>query len=133
VPYRLKKPLDNDWQFLGITADTVPQWFNGEPQNVGVQLGEHSGGLTDVDLDSQEAITAAPYFLQRTLCFGRASKPRSHWLYTSNLWRTEGAVIQYKFRTGEGEARTEKMIIELRIGGKGAQRLSLVAFMRAAS
>jgi hypothetical protein len=85
-----------------------------------VQLGEHSGGLTDVDLDSAEAILAAPYFLQSTQCFGRASKPRSHWLYTSELWRTEdNAAIQFKFTSGRGKERVEKMVLELRIGGGG--------------
>jgi hypothetical protein len=62
--------------------------------------------------------------LPRTLCFGRPSKPRSHWLYQSGLWQTEDkAAIQFKFATGKGKDRKEQMILELRIGGggKGAQ------------
>jgi hypothetical protein len=126
VPYRGKNPARSDWQELRITEETAPQWFNSEAQNVGVQLGELSGGLADVDLDTAEAVRAGPYFLARTLCFGRPSKPRSHWLYRSDLWQTEDtAWIQFKFITGEGEARTERTILELRIGGggKGAQTI----------
>jgi hypothetical protein len=67
----------DDWQKLRVTEDTVHQWFNGEAQNIGVRLGGLSGGLADVDLDSIEAIRAAPYFLLRTQCFGRPSKPRA--------------------------------------------------------
>ena len=127
VPYKSKAPLDKKgWPRWLITEDTAHQWFNGEVQNIGVRLGELSGGLADVDLDCIEAIHAAPYFLPRTLCFGRASKPRSHWLYQSDLWQTEDkAAIQFKFTTGRGKDRKEQMILELRIGGgdKAAQTI----------
>jgi Bifunctional DNA primase/polymerase, N-terminal len=124
VPHKSKRPLGEEWQNLRITRSTAPKWFNGGLQNVGVLLGEASDGLADSDLDCSEAIAAAPYFLPRTLCFGRASKPRSHWLYQSDLWQTEDtAAIQFKFITGKGKDRKEQMILELRIGGgnKGAQ------------
>jgi hypothetical protein len=125
IPHMRKRPLEEDWQNIGInTSAAAPKRFNGDAQNVGVQLGKASGGLTDVDLDTIEAGLAAPYFLAGSLCFGRASKPQSHWLYLSDLWQTEDkAAIQYKFTTGKGKERTEKMILELRIGGsgKGAQ------------
>jgi len=124
IPYRGKRPLVDGWQTLQITEDTALQYFNGEAQNIGVHLGKASGGLADVDLDCAEAIRAAPYFLPRTQCFGRTSKPRSHWLYQSDLWQTEDkAALQFKFTTGKGKDRKEQMILELRIGGgdKGAQ------------
>ena len=85
-----------------------------------MKLGAASGGLADVDLDTLEAGLAAPYFLPRSLCFGRPSKPQSHWLYQSNLCETEDkAAIQFKFITGKGRDRTEQTILELRIGGGG--------------
>ena len=124
VPFKSKRPVVDDWDKLQITEDAAPQWFNGEAQNVGVRLGELSGGLVDGDLDTAEANSAAGYFLQPTLCFGRASKPRSHWLYQSDLWQTEDkAAIQFKFATGKGKDRKEQIILELRIGGgdKAAQ------------
>src|SRR5262249_51470909 len=59
----------------------LDQFFS-EPCNVGILLGENSGGLVDVDLDSSEAISLAPHFLPATgAIFGRMSKPRSHHLY----------------------------------------------------
>ena len=120
IPHKAKRPKGDAWQTLRVTETTVAQFFNGADQNVGVLMGEASGGLTDVDLDTIEAVRAAPYFLRSTLCFGHASKPRSHWLYKSSLWQTEDkAVIQYKFCTGTGKARTEEMILELRTGGGG--------------
>src|SRR5687767_12222882 len=52
--------------------------------NVGLILGPASGGLADVDLDCDEAITLAPAVLPpRALRFGRPSKPRSHWIIRS--------------------------------------------------
>ena len=124
VLHKSKRPLKDEWQTLRITEADARQWFNGEAQNIGVMLGEASAGLVDVDLDSDEAVRAGGYFLPRTLCFGRTSKPCSHWLYQSDLWQTEDkAEIQFKFATGKGEDRKEQMILELRIGGggKGAQ------------
>jgi Bifunctional DNA primase/polymerase, N-terminal len=124
IPHKRKKPIGEEWPGWRITKADAPQPFIGGLQNVGVILGEASGGLADVDLDSIEAVRAGSYFLQRTLCFGRASKPRSHWLYQSELWQTEDrATIPFKFVIGTGKDRKEQMILELRIGGggKGAQ------------
>jgi hypothetical protein len=101
-----------------IDAQSAPRYFNGGPQNVGVQLGANSHRLTDVDLDCAEAITIAPYLLPKTKAkFGRQSARASHWLYYTDLCTTcDGAAIQ--FTTVEGNK-----LVELRIGGgdKGAQ------------
>ena len=124
IPHKSKRPAGDEWKTQRITQANAPQWFNGEAQNIGVRLGGLSGGLADVDLDTIEAIEAAPYFLPRTLCFGRPSSPRSHWLYQSDLSQTEdNAAIQFKFATGKGKDREDQMILELRIGGgdKAAQ------------
>jgi hypothetical protein len=124
IPYKKKRPLDEGWPSRLITAADAGRYFNGDAQNVGVQLGKASNGLVDVDLDCAEAIAAAVYFLPDTQCFRRTSKLRSHWLYQSDLWQTEDkAAIQFKFCAGKGKDRKEQMILELRIGGgdKGAQ------------
>src|SRR5664280_2918951 len=82
LPYKSKAPKGNNWQSRTITADNVALYFNGGPQNIGVQLGPKSKGLADVDLDCVEAIRLAHYFLPPTeSIFGRASKPKSHFLY----------------------------------------------------
>jgi hypothetical protein len=59
----------------------------------------------DVDLDCNEAINVAPFFLPPTQTFGRASKRSSHWLYISPKVNTQ----QYRFN--------RKMIVELRSTG----------------
>jgi len=109
VNRKTKRPIGKGWQ----ERPFAPEQFNGNAQNVGVQLGAVSGGLVDVDLDSQPAITLAPHLLPPTTAtFGRRSKPCSHHLYVSDLCKTEKrAAIQFKDSTGT--------IVELRIGGAG--------------
>lgn len=84
VPFRTKRPVIDGWQNLSIPADELDRHFNGRPQNVGVLLGEPSGGLVDIDLDCAEAVALARFFLPPTeAIFGRRSKLRSHWLYNA--------------------------------------------------
>ena len=67
-----KKPTDKGWQKRAF----APEQFNGNAQNVAIQLGAVSGGLVDVDLDSMLAIGFAPEFLPPTgAIFGHRSKP----------------------------------------------------------
>ncbi|MFL5341871.1 MAG: DNA polymerase, partial [Gemmataceae bacterium] len=84
LPNRSKDPGIKGWQELRLTANDLDQQFPaGAIRNIGNLLGTPSGGLVDVDLDSPEAIAAAPYLLPPTgWVFGRMSKPRSHWEYT---------------------------------------------------
>ncbi len=82
IPHATKFPPYPGWQHLILAADELPRHFTHQPQNVGILLGEPSGGLIDVDLDSAEGRTLAGRFLPDTGCmFGRASAPASHWLY----------------------------------------------------
>ena len=122
IDYREKKPRGEEWQKNKITAATLPKYFNGQPMNVGIQLGPMSRGLTDVDLDSPEAVALGPYLLPGTRSiFGRASKRRSHWLYKTDLADTvDRAEIHFN------DPITKKRIVELRIGGgaKGAQTVA---------
>ena len=82
IPFRQKAPRERDWQRKAITTpEAAEQYFRG-PMNIGVLLGTVSGGLVDVDLDCPEACAVADRILPPTAAvFGRASKPRSHWLY----------------------------------------------------
>jgi hypothetical protein len=83
VPHGEKKPITAGWPKIRLKESDLPRHFGNVPQNIGLLLGEPSGGLVDVDLDSTEALALAPLFLPGTDCiFGRQSKPRSHWLYT---------------------------------------------------
>jgi hypothetical protein len=104
---RSKKPIGRGWQSKQLTTDDLAKSFDGE-QNVGVLLGSASDGLVDVDLDNPIAVALAPRFLPNTgAIFGRASKPRSHWLYRV----TDGATTK-KFQSSDGA-----MIVEIRSDG----------------
>ena len=57
--------------------------------NIGVQFGEPSDGLCDVDLDCSEARALAPTFLPQTGAkFGRESSRAAHWLYVTDIYKT---------------------------------------------
>lgn len=77
-----KTPKQNGWQKWRLNYRDIGRCFRGTG-NLGVLLGEPSGWLIDTDLDHQLAVELAPEFLPATdAIFGRAGKPRSHWLYT---------------------------------------------------
>lgn len=106
----------------GEKGPKIPDWpkkihvlYSG--QNVGIILGERSGGLVDVDLDCDLAITLAPFILPEThMIHGRASnKYRSHRWY--RVQNPPGSVEQFKGASG--------MVVELRSGSleHGAQTM----------
>jgi uncharacterized protein DUF3987/bifunctional DNA primase/polymerase-like protein len=86
VPFRSKNPGFEGWQKFAITEVELPQHFNGQRQNIGVLLGKASGDLADIDLDCNNAVMLAPYFLPTTgAIFGRQTRPQSHWLYVTPI------------------------------------------------
>jgi hypothetical protein len=77
VPRRGQGPTVNDW----TTTRFQPRDFLPE-ENIGLKLGNASGGLCDVALDAPEALAAADTFLPVTgMISGRQAKPRSHRWY----------------------------------------------------
>ena len=97
ISRRTKRAIDKSWQKRPFN----PAQFNGNGQNVGIQLGAVSGGLTDVDLDCAEAIGLALEFLPPTgAIFGRHSKPCSHQLYVTSLHETETNAGHVNTRVG---------------------------------
>jgi hypothetical protein len=106
IPYCKKRPCLESWQSLRIAAETAVNYFSDSKMNIGVLLGEASGGLVDVDLDCYEAIAAAPYILPPTLGFGRASKRNSHWLY----YGLSGVATRLQFKDDK------ELLFEIRIG-----------------
>jgi hypothetical protein len=82
-----KGPILSGWQKLRPTAEDLDFLFpQGEPLNIGLLLGEPSGGLIDVDLDWPEAVAVGPFFLPATgRLSGRKGKPKSHYWYRSDL------------------------------------------------
>jgi putative DNA primase/helicase len=124
IPYRAKKPVDDRWHERRIDASNVEQYFNGVPQNIGVQMGPQSNCLTDVDLDCKEALAVAPFLLPTSAAmFGRQSKRCSHLLFYTDLPETfDRAAIQFKDPRQQAEADNtddKVMLLELRIGGGG--------------
>ena len=122
VPHRKKKPIGDEWQLRIIDAGNAAQHFNGQAMNIGVVLGPSSHGLTDIDLDREEARAIAPYILPRTgAIFGRALSRAAHRLYYTDLSVVpdKSAVLLFD-DPGPPKAR----ILELRIGGTaGAQTI----------
>jgi hypothetical protein len=122
-----KRPRDNAWQSLAITDANVEDHF-GNDDNVGVQLGARSSGLTDVDIDCAEALDLADHILPATgAIFGRGSKPRSHRLYITELSSTEQkATLRFAEPNALSNGQEPATLVELRIGGgdKGAQTVS---------
>jgi rubrerythrin len=114
IPHRSKNPNFSGWQKFQTTEADLPKHFNGAAQNVGVLLHD---GLTDIDLDSSEAILIADYFLPPTdAVFGRASKMRSH-----RIFKCKGAAFEKfnnPFLVGSKDEKERKnaCIVELRTG-----------------
>ena len=81
IPFRSKNPGFAGWQKLRLAETDLERHFNCRPQNVGVLLGEPSGWLVDIDIDNRRCAELAGEHLPPTAVFGRASNPRSHWLY----------------------------------------------------
>src|SRR5262249_38383856 len=81
IPPGEKGPREAGWQNLNPNPLELERHL-ARGGNVGVRLGASSGGLVDVDLDCPEALALVDIYLPATnAVFGRASKPRSHYLY----------------------------------------------------
>ena len=118
IAHRSKNPNLQGWQKLMLNEADLPKYFNGKPQNIGVLLGAKSNGLTDIDLDSPEAIKTADYFLPSTeAVFGRAGKPRSHRLYYCDGGKFEKFNNPFLRSSSDESERKQACIVELRTGG----------------
>lgn len=106
IPPGSKAPVHEGWQKRQFQPHELPATFTG--QNVGLRLGEPSGGLADVDLDSQQAVALGGTLLPPTgWVGGRPGKSRSHFFY-----RAAGATTR-KFQ----DPIDSSMIVELRSTG----------------
>jgi hypothetical protein len=77
-----RAPYLKGWQLNRLSEAEIRKRFADQPRNIGIVLGDLSGGLVDDDLDCPEAVCLAPYLLPHTNCvFGRASNPASHYVY----------------------------------------------------
>lgn len=107
IPYKQKRPVLDAWEQLQLGEADLAEYFD-QPANIGLILGEPSGGLVDVDLDCAEARAIAGDYLPPTPAkTGRAGAPNSHWWYYADGTGTK----QHR------EPGTRKMIVELRNTG----------------
>ena len=109
VPLRpnKKKPAIRDWETLAPNSSRAMRMLK-DNSNIGIVLGDNSGGLVDIDLDCKEAIRMASDFLPDTgMKFGRESAPASHWIYQVD---EPGSTKQFS-PPGDG------MIVEYRANG----------------
>jgi hypothetical protein len=112
VPGGSKHPGREKWQEERHTEADIPRVFNGDV-NIGLQNGQPSGHVVDVDLDTPEAIAAAHFFLPPTgATYGRPGKQHSHRLY-----RVAGVVKTQQFKGKPPDAKSATMIMELRSTG----------------
>lgn len=75
-----KKSIIPSWTKL--SAKEGFERFTSSEQNICMGLGRQSRGIVDIDLDCDEAVKLADYFLPATAVnYGRDSSPRSHRFY----------------------------------------------------
>jgi replicative DNA helicase len=109
VARKAKRPILDGWERLRIKPEEVARYFDDPRLNVGVILGEASQWLIDIDLDCDEAVRLAPRLLPQTAKFGRTTRRRSHWVYTS-----EGAETLKCTDVAKDSKGRKKMLVELR-------------------
>lgn len=113
IPAGKKRPAGGGWTHMRHTTEDVRAKFEEYTSqgltNMGIILGEPSGGLVDVDLDHPKALRFRDHMLPRTpMRSGRVGRPNSHYWYRvkAHLPSTQ----QFKLPDGS-------MIVELRSTG----------------
>jgi hypothetical protein len=103
IHHKSKQPVSKGWPDLRISNNDIDTYFNEHPINIGILTGQPSQGLVDIDIDDTAALRFAPWFLPETKCvFGRASKPKSHWVYrvpeprTQEKFKTDGMIVEVR-------------------------------------
>ena len=105
---RSKRPVHGNWPQTDRSQVVEP--FEMDPDyNIGIVLGDASGGIVDVDVDAPSACRLAPFTPPSTdLRFGRSGKPNSHFIYRCI---SPGKTQQFR------HPLTKEMIIEFRANG----------------
>lgn len=120
TPKGTKGSKQTGWQNERLSVEAIPQRFQAD-SNLLVILGVDN--LVDVDLDSQEAIRAWPFFgptPDTKFRWGRASKPNSHGLYFVNKpMRSESYTNPVKPEDGKQQTIAEFRCLKKDDGGIG--------------
>jgi hypothetical protein len=100
-----KQPKSPGWQ-TKLTVEEIHQSFQ-QGDNIGLLLGEPSGGLIDIDIDDPDAVILTSLLPPTAMIHGRPSRPGSHRWY-----KTDGGVKGRKFCDVDG-----KVLVEMRSNG----------------
>jgi hypothetical protein len=104
-----KIPKINDWNNFQCAVEDVEHHFT-DSDNIGLKLGQQNGGLVDIDLDCNEAVQLAPYFLPKTeMVSGHHTRPRSHWWY-----QVEEGIAYTKLDDPDPAGNIRSTIVEIR-------------------
>jgi hypothetical protein len=82
-------------------------------------MGPASDHLTDIDLDCDEAIAAAPLLLPPTIRFGRTTARGAHWLYRSQFPATVKAALRCEYRQAQAKVGGRSALTPLPSTGIG--------------
>ena len=139
LPFKGKNPDglpgSVNWHKRRIDEEKRAKYFpEKDRRNVGIQMGEASNYLADVDHDCREALRISDYFLPKTgAIFGHTSdppqphsKPKSHYLYHTDLDETLGTKGKAAEQFLDPNLKEHGTLLELRYGGndKGAQTMA---------
>lgn len=104
-----KKPGVPQWTHLAYSneeevREKFTQWADQGRSNVGLLLGEPSGGLVDVDLDHPKAVRLRDYFLPPTMAkSGREGRRGTHYWYQCTEGTTPGITRQHLMPGEDGK------------------------------
>jgi hypothetical protein len=123
LPVNGKPPWDvavgaerREWNSYTLTEATLDVELGPGITGLGLRLGAPSADVSDVDLDSAEALAVAAEWLPPTTCiFGRASKRRSHWLYTTTP--PPKSLLCTDYPDAPAKTPPSTMLVELRSTG----------------
>ena len=93
LPERKKAPKGKWGDLPRMTDEELTRKF-GVTNNLGIALGERSGGLVDLDFDWSEAARVAEFVCPDLPSFGRATSPRSHRFARCRLTRRRAQIVR---------------------------------------
>jgi hypothetical protein len=119
LPERKKAPKGKWGDLPRMTDEELTRKF-GVTNNLGIALGERSGGLVDLDFDWSEAARVAEFVCPDLPSFGRATSPRSHRFARCRLTRNR----QYKIPPDAAHLFSADRAVVMELRGDGLQTMA---------